>query len=100
VPGAQEVRDVAHGLPGEQRQRLGLDAEEAPAEGLGSRHEVRREQAVGGLVLAERQQVLEGELVHGGAQAYLARDARSTGGRAAALTPPGREPTVLERTRP
>ena len=34
VPGPQEVRDVVHRLAGEQRQRFGVDLEEAAAAGL------------------------------------------------------------------
>ena len=66
VAGPQQVGDVAHGLAGEQRERLGLDLQEALAGGLEGRHAVGREQPVGGVVRPERQQVLVGELGHSG----------------------------------
>ena len=64
VAGPQQVRDVVHRLPGQQRQRLGIDLQEAAAAGLERRHVVGREQAVRRVVGAERQHVLVGELGH------------------------------------
>jgi hypothetical protein len=60
----KQVRDVPHGLAGERRQRGRLDLEElSPAGGEGA-DAVRREEAVLGVVLTEREQVGVGEFGH------------------------------------
>ena len=66
VAGPQQVRDVEHRGLGEQRERLGLDLQEAAAAGLERRHVVGGEQAVRRVVGAERKQVLVDEIGHAG----------------------------------
>ncbi len=57
----QEVRDLEHRGLRQQRQRLGVDLQEAAAAGFERRHVVAGEQAVGRLVGPEREQLLVGE---------------------------------------
>ena len=65
VAGAQEVGDLAHGLRREEAQRLVLHFQERPQGSVDGGHALGREQAVGGGVLSQREEVLVRELGHG-----------------------------------
>ncbi len=71
VRGPQEVRDVVHGLGGQQLQRGRVDLEERPAVHLEGADPLGAQQAVGRLVAPRRQQVGVAELSVGTHRANL-----------------------------
>ena len=73
VPRPEQVGDVAHRLARQQGQRLGLDPEERLAGGLEGGDVVLGDEAVGRLVVAQRQKLLELERWHGAPPSLSAR---------------------------